>query len=124
MKRSKWQLKRQMFAHKMESKKWFRRRNKKSLHWPQIKQIYPRLFAQNIVSVQPLTQTAYFELINARKADLARIARFGAIYPSWTERLAFDGKEFIPLDKFISWYGKDKLQKTRFEIYRELRGII
>lgn len=99
----------------IKSNKWNRRRNKNffclknKIIMPKVGKIYPNLIMTELVSVRPLSGEMFHELQEARKKEYAKIAKFGSIYPSWIERLAFDGKEFISIDQFIKWFGKNKL---------------
>lgn len=113
----------------MKSKKWSRRRLKSKFKnlfgiLPKLNRIFPQLIAHEIVSVQPLSQEDFLNEMEERKAHYAKFAKFGSIYPSWMSPHIFDGISFIPADQFIRCFGKDKIIKSRREIYRKMRDIL
>lgn len=113
----------------MKSKKWSRRRLKSKFKnlfgiLPKLNRIFPQLIAREICSVQPLSQVDFFNKMEEQMAYYAKIAKFGSFYPSWLTPLIFDGKEFIPAQQFINWFGRDKILKSKREIYLKMRGIL
>lgn len=85
----------------------------------------PNLIMQEIASVQPISDDAYNGIYKMCAMSESHKYKFGELIHSFLHGwLVFDGISFITADQFIRWFGKDKIIKSRREIYRKMRDIL
>lgn len=124
MQRYKYPYFRRLCVRKMKSKKWFRRRNKRSLHL-NINRIHHTLITHEICGIKPIPKPCgkIFEIIHITK-ELPR--KFGDMSHCFgLGVMVFDGTKLIRVNKFISWFGRDKIRFGCFKRhYNNLRPII
>jgi hypothetical protein len=89
---------------------------------PVIRKMMPALIASEISNVQPIDESVFNSLMNVAIQTESRCYNFGDLIHSFGRGwLVFDGKDFIPERKFISWYGHEKVRA--WNNYYKLRGI-
>lgn len=97
----------------------------KNIKMSMIREFTPSLIMQEIASVQPISDDAYNGIYKMCVMSESYKHKFGDLVHSFFHGwIVFDGISFIPLDQFIRWFGKDKIIKSRREIYRKMRDIL